>query len=288
MKIVRPGTGSAKWDDRIGRALIDMRSIAGGRGYRKFVVVGIARTGSTLLLSLLNSHPNALAFGEIFRGDGRIGWDTAPFGSRQSPALLQRIETRPIDFIEEQIFRRWPRELHAVGFKLFYYHARQGAQAAVWDTIRDDPEIAIIHIKRDNILEQLLSLRNAERTNMWSASVSPSNELEPLRLDPEACRLHFEEVRAYENACDAFFEGRSITTISYEELVADRAAAMGKICAKLNLSPQPMEARIARQRTTSLSQSIANFEELRATFAGSPWAHFFDEGAETLAGQRVA
>lgn len=288
MKIFRRGPESAQWDDRFGRAMIDMRSLAGGRAYRRFVVVGIARTGSTLLLSLLNSHPNALAFGEIFRGDGRIGWDTPPFGSRQNAALAQRIETRPLDFIEEEIFRRWPRDIRAVGFKLFYYHARQGVQAAVWDYVRDDPEIAIIHIKRRNILEQLLSLKNAERTNMWSTSVSPSAEPEPIRLDPQACRVHFEEVRAYEDECDAFFEGRPVTAIDYEELVADRTAAMGGICAALDLPQGVMEPRIARQRTAPLSRSIANFEELRAAFSGSPWAHFFDEGGETLSGQRGA
>ncbi len=286
MRFLHVRTGSQRADEAIARAAIDFRSVLGGRRYRKFVIVGTARTGSTLLLSLLNAHRSALAFGELFRGDGRIGWDTAPFLTRQSPRLMRLLETRPLDFLESEVFCRWPREIGAVGFKLFYYHARDGALAAIWDYIRSEPEILIVHIKRLNILEQYLSLTVAHATNIWSTSGRPSAAADPIRLDPDDCREHFEKVRAYERDCEALFAGRQVETVTYEELVVDRSEVMRRICAQLGLPAEPVEARTVRQRTQPLSHAIANYEELRACFAGSDWEDFFRRCDTAAAGQK--
>jgi LPS sulfotransferase NodH len=276
MRYFRIRTGSQYMDEAIARTAIDFRSaLGGGHRYQKFVIVGTARTGSTLLLNLLNAHRNALAFGELFRGDGRIGWDAEPFLSYQKQRFVRLLETRPLDFLDRAVFRRWPREICAVGFKLFYYHARDGAQAAVWDYIRSQPEILIIHIKRLNILEQYLSLTVAHATNIWSMSGRPPVAADPIRLDPNNCRHHFEEVRAYERDCDSYFAGRQVETVTYEQLVADRSEVMRRLFAKLGLPAEPVEARIVRQRSQRLSQAISNYEELRACFAGMAWEGFF-------------
>jgi len=278
MKTASINTGSRKIDQAVARASIRARSLAGTRDYKRFVVVGIARTGSTLLLSLLNAHRQVLAFGELFRGDGLIGWDTPPFQASQDPRLLRLSEEAPLDFLERAVFRRWPREVEAVGFKLFYYHARSGPQAAVWDLIRDDPEIEIIHIKRRNILAQYLSLTLAHATNVWATSRPPSDSPAPIRLDPESCIQHFQTVRAYEEECDAFFAGRDVQHITYEELVADKDAVMSRIWTRLGVPAMPVQERTARQRTQPLSRAISNYGELQARFAATQWAEFCAEG----------
>jgi LPS sulfotransferase NodH len=278
--------------DRLGelmaRNAIRARSLLGGRDYQRFLVVGVARTGSTLLNSLLNAQPHVIAFGEIFRGDGAIGWDRRPFHNDQSRRLLRAHETRPIEFLETSVFGRWPREIAAVGFKLFHYHARTGAQAAVWPYLRDDPDLAIIHLKRNNILEQYLSLRVAHATDVWSSTSKAARTSEPIRLEPEACLRHFEEVQAQDAACAAFFAGGRLLTLTYEELVADQAAAMDRVAAHLGLRLQPAKAGVVRQRTQPLSSAIANYDELRDYFAGSAWERFFQQQDTVTIGQGAA
>jgi LPS sulfotransferase NodH len=288
MRYVDLGTPSRRLNEKVARGLIRGRSVFGGRRYRRFLIVGVARTGSTLLLSLLNAHSQALAFGELFRGDGQIGWDKAPFLTYQSPQLQRMHEDRPLEFLQTEVFRKWPAEVAAVGFKLFYYHAQTGAQASVWDYLRDDPELAIFHIKRLNILEQYLSLRVAHATNVWSASTAPAGSAEPVRLDPEACRRHFEEVRAQEEACDAFFGPERIETVTYEDLVANRDAVMARMTARLGLAPEPVAAGTVRQRTRPLSQAIANYDQLAAHFANSAWERFFRQPDTVGPGQEAA
>src|SRR6516225_7567922 len=153
--------------EALARAVLDLRSIRGTTSYTKFVIVGIARTGSTMLISQLNNHSQALAFGEIFRSQDSIGWDVAPFRSYQSRKLLALYSSDPIGFLEKHVFRNWPRNHKAVGFKLFYYHARTSSQRSVWDYLVNRPEIHILHIKRRIVLGQYVSLQLAHMTNIW-------------------------------------------------------------------------------------------------------------------------
>lgn len=273
--------------EALARTALRARAILGGRGYRRFVIVGVARTGSTLLTNLLNAQGRVLAFGELFRGDGAIGWDRWPFYSLQSPRLLRLHETRPLEFLEGEVFRNWPRAIQAVGFKLFYYHARTGAQARLWDYLQADPAVAVVHLKRRNILEQYVSLRVAHETNVWSTS-TPGAPAPPIRLEPEACLRHFEEVRGQEADCDAFFAGRRIHELAYEDLLADRARAMAGVAAHLGIDLGPLRPKIVRQRTQPLSAAIANYDELQAFFAGSAWEDFFRAPDSALAPQEAA
>src|SRR5688572_26178109 len=125
MRILRAHGRSAELKDALARAVINARSLGGNYSYRKFVIVGTARTGSTLLIELLNSHSQALAFGELFRSNDSIGWDVPPFVKRQDAKTLSLYRSDPNLFLKKHVFRRWPRNILAVGFKLFYYHARE-------------------------------------------------------------------------------------------------------------------------------------------------------------------
>jgi LPS sulfotransferase NodH len=288
MRYLAGRTGSERLDEVVARTSIRARSLLGRRDYKRFVIVGVARTGSTLLLHLLNAQSRVIAFGEVFRGDGAIGWDTPPFLTLQSPRLRRMQEAEPIEFLERVVFQRWPREIGAVGFKLFYYHARSGPQAALWDHLKRQPDLALIHIKRRNILEQYLSLRLAHATNVWSSAKQPGAAHEPMQLSPEECLRHFEKVRAQEDACDRFFEERSMLTLAYEDLVIDRASAMESVAAHLGVRLEPVEARIVRQRTQPLSHAIENYDELREFFGGSPWEIFFRQPDTLGAGRQAA
>lgn len=254
-----------------------VQSLAGTSRYRKFVVVGIARTGSTLLINLLNAHSQVFAFGELFRSSDAIGWDVVPYADFESKRLLALYQSDPCAFLAKAMFRRWPRTCKAVGFKLFYYHAREAPYVAVWDYLARDPEILVLHIKRRSILAQYLSLQLAHKTNVWTATRPVESRPEPIRLDGEACRRHFQWVRGLETACDAFFAGHDMTTIYYEDLIAHGDAEMARIQKVLGLRQEKLSAGTVRQQTKPLSQAIANYGELKNTFADTEWADFFTE-----------
>jgi LPS sulfotransferase NodH len=278
LALIRPSRASR---DAIARAVLRLRSLSGSDNYRRFVVVGIARTGSTLLVNLLNDHSRVLAFGELFRSPETIGWDIAPFNTLRSAKLLALYSADPVVFIDECIFRRWPRGWGAVGFKLFYYHARQLPFSRVWEYLAANRDIRILHIKRRNILEQYYSLQQAHKTNVWASSkVAGANEQPPLRLEIDACRQHFTWVRCLEDDCTQFFKAHEMKEVYYEDLAANSGREMKGVQDFLGLDHERLSVKMARQRRRPLSDAIVNYAELKCAFEDTPWAGFFEDPAD--------
>jgi len=277
LALMRPSRASR---DAIARAVLRLRSLNGSDNYRRFVVVGIARTGSTLLVNLLNAHSRVLAFGELFRSPETIGWDTAPFNTSRSAKLLALYRADPVAFIGECIFRRWPRGWGAVGFKLFYYHARQLPYSSVWDYLAANRDIRILHIRRRNLLKQYYSLEQAHKTDVWASSKADVDEQPPLRLEIDACRRHFAWVRSLEDDCTQCFKAHEMRDVFYEDLAADAGREMKGIQDFLGLDHERLSVKMVRQRRQPLSDAIVNYAELKSAFEGTPWTGFFEDSAD--------
>jgi LPS sulfotransferase NodH len=267
--------------DALARGVLRLRSWDGTCNYRKFVIIGIARTGSTLLINLLNSHSQILAFGELFRYHDTVEWDVPPFNTYHNPRVNSLYRDDPLAFLGKHVFRRWPKEYRAVGFKLFYYHARKPPHSLVWDHLSSTPSIQILHIKRRNILAQYYSLQLAHKTNVWinNAGISVDDE-PPMRLEVEACRKHFAWVRKLENECAEFFKYRRVHDIYYEDLITDQERKMAAIQEILELKYEPVTAKLTRQRKKPLSQTITNYVELKEAFKNTAWAEFFADSLD--------
>src|SRR5262250_573283 len=85
----------------------------------RFIVLCAARTGSTMLRHMLNSHPDVRCHGEVMTGslDALSGDDRDPDPS-VTRALVDRRERDPQDFLEEVVLDPGP--ARAVGFKIKY------------------------------------------------------------------------------------------------------------------------------------------------------------------------
>jgi LPS sulfotransferase NodH len=171
-----------------------------------------------------------------------------------------------------------------VGFKLFYYHARTQPHSRVWDHLAASPDITIIHLRRRNLLAQYYSLRLAHMTNTWTRTREVSAKLEPIRLELNECLEHFTQLRALENQCAAFFVRQNIYDLWYEDLVAERMRTMARVEEFLGLAHETPTTAVSRQRTSSLRDVIANYDELSRGFAGTPWAAFTGDDAAEIAG----
>ena len=269
LQILRP---SPSRRHALARAMLDLRSIGGSAGYRRFVIIGSARCGSTLLTGLLNNHSQALAFGEIFRAQDTIGWDIPPFLDRQAPDLLALYQSDPVAFLQSQVFRRWPRNYAAVGFKLFYYHARTPAHATVWTHLAVNEDLSIVHAKRRNLLAQYYSLQLAHKTDVWSIQRPPTEKPAAIHLDVQACREYVAWIREREEECERLFKGHAIRDLYYEDLVADQEREMAEIQGFLGLRREKLSPKTIRQRTRPLGELIVNYEELKLAFPDAAWA----------------
>ena len=118
----------------------------GHDNFVRFIVLTRSRTGSNLLLSFLNSHPNIFCESEIF---AKLD------GANPISRLLA-------------VFAKQPRHIRAKGFKIFYYHPLDAKADELWRVLEQRNEIRVIHLRRENILRTLLSRKIASIRGSWT------------------------------------------------------------------------------------------------------------------------
>jgi len=227
----------------------------GHRQYRKFVIVSRARTGSNLLVSLLNSHPQVDARGE----------------------LLRELRGASVEARLDHIYGRKPRRIQAVGFKLFYYHPLDDRQAPVWARLRETDELHVLHLKRRNVLRTLTSRKLASTTNVWldRGETGPIRDKPMVRFSPDELGRAFEQNDVWEAACDREFRNHHMMGLYYEELVS-HPAVLERVVEFLGVPPRQLHTSLHQQNPEHLSALITDYEELQRAFQRSRWASFFD------------
>jgi LPS sulfotransferase NodH len=243
--------------------------------YTKFIILGRSRTGSNFLRGLLSSHSQIVVLGELLKNYNAIEWGTD--GYPQTGRDLRIMQTDPARFLDTIVFRKYPRYVAAVGFKLFYYHAQQEELKPAWEHLRERKDIRVIHLKRRNILKTHLSRQRAEMTDLWT-NVGGSKEVEkPIQLDYEKCLQDFIQTRQWEKDYALFFKDHPKIELDYEDLVADYVSVAHDIQDFLGVKDEPVKPQTHQQSHWPLSRAVANYAELRGKFMGSEWEEFFEE-----------
>lgn len=247
----------------------------GQKEYRRFIILGRSRVGSNMLRSLLNTHNNLYCFGELFRHRGEVGWDTRYYRHRLLDLFSEGkfLQDRPIDFLSQKIFKRYPAAIQAVGFKIFYYHALDPEWKDVWTYLKEN-NIHIIHLKRRNLLQVLLSKKLAETSGNWTGKSYGDVK---LHLDPATCSEEFQKTEQWWEEFDEFFRYNNSLEVWYEDLAVDVKSETGRIFDFLGVQAdeRTIQPSTRKQRKTPPDERIENFEELKNYFQGTKWESFF-------------
>jgi hypothetical protein len=228
-----------------------------------------------MLRGLLNTHSQIITFEEMFKDPETIGWGLE--GYPQDRRTRQRFKNEPLAFIQQDLFKKMPTRIKAVGFKIFYYHAHDTPLEPVWAYLKADRELHVLHIKRRNILKTHLSKKRAEKTDAWINLTGEKPRPVSVELDIDECRVAFEQTRAWEMEYDRFFEDHPRMEIIYEDLARDYATVVGNVQQFLGVDPEPLEPQTYKQSHQQLTDAISNYAELKSAFQGSPWEQFFSE-----------
>lgn len=246
------------------------------RDYVRFIILGMGRSGTNYLASSLRSHKGIVAFGELFNtaNQDRLLWEYPGYESTPRQLSLRARDVRA--FLDSIVFKPMPRRTRAVGFKLFYYHARDNDWSDIWPHLQA-MDIKIVHLKRRNLLALQMSMSLALTTREWSTRQAdmPGGERSCV-LSYESCLKGFETVTQWQEEADRFFSDKDRVDIWYEDLNADYASTIEKIQRFLNVEPLPATSPLKKQSKLPLSAAILNYQELKERFAGSRWEHFFD------------
>jgi LPS sulfotransferase NodH len=247
-----------------------------------YMITCAARTGSTMLVHLLRSHPEICSHDEIF-SPGKIGGITGTYlmKRRAQPDFIDRLsadrDRDPIKFLYKIALDLQGKK--AVCFKLKHDELILPAYKALRDEIVNDTDFRIIHLRRENLLRRYLSHYIANHVTHVTLAIHGQviPEVPRVELNPHECQKDFETVRSRELEFAELFAQHPSFSISYEEMVAGDVKKIGALLDFMGVSPRELTTTTRRLGCDDLRQVIANFEELRTHFAGSPYSKFFEQ-----------
>lgn len=260
-------------------AAIDRAVLPGDHSYVRFIVLGSPRTGSTSLVTALRSHSRIIDYGELFkvwRDEDVPRWPNR-FGLR-TKARIETVNSDPQRYLSDCVFRTYPQQIQAVGFKIFYEHAQSPKWRPIWHYLKDQRNIRVVHVKRKNLLRTHLSFELAQRTGRYrSSSPGASSPPPDLRLEYEDCLRAFSTLAEQQRRFDADFADHALLEVSYEALASDFDGQVRTVQDFLGVTHESVRPETRKQEKRPLASAIQNYNELKARFAGSEWEPLFEE-----------
>lgn len=245
------------------------------RDYKKFILIGHQRSGSTLIIGSLKKHPQAVTFGELLVED-QIGFNIKGYDN-SCETLYQARKAFPIEFLNRYIFSSYPKETKTVGFKLFPDHLDNQHFKGVWDWVKQNQDVAIIFLSRRNKLASYASLLVAKKTKVFNISKDSQRTTTTVTMDKEECLAEFKKREQYEAVVREHIANHKVMDITYEDLSEDPYAIVTQVQEFLGLDYSEPIITLKKKEIRPLSEVIDNYHELKQQFADTPWSSYFEE-----------
>jgi LPS sulfotransferase NodH len=242
---------------------------------KPFVIVGMPRTGSTLLLTGLSQHPEIRAYGELMHPMGSERATTHAI-RREDGLSWFRDGADPIRFLRDEVYNYdHPREIKTVGFKLFGDNAAEHIFVRMKDEI---PGLRVVHICRPNYLASLLSGKVAWQTKRYVRFAGDKTEEPPtprINLEPDEVARYFDGMRSVDGFLERHFGGPDYIKVNYDALASSFECEIERVYRFLGVSgfePRPM---VEKQLRESPQAILTNYSELASFFSGTAFSSFF-------------
>jgi hypothetical protein len=225
----------------------------------RFFVLSSPRSGTHMLRTSLESHPQVVCMTEMFNPDyTEHRYDFTP-------------DTPAADILANHIFTPDAMTRPCVGFLLHREGARFGNWPDLWSILERDTALAVVSLRRRNLLRRYLSHQLISRPH--AAETPPA----PLRLDKDLLARDFRLQEAKIAEFDAAFRRHPLLPVVYEDLSDRYAETMDRIQSFLNVAPMPVRPSTTKRTTPPLAQAISNYLQLKRHFAGTKWHGFFED-----------
>ncbi len=252
---------------------------------KKFVVVGTQRTGTTLIRTTLNSHPQVTCTGEVFKVPGwyvdRVSrriirrtafQDPSSYSAWTEKSLLRRLghyawRARNTREYLDQFYSDQSSE--AKGFKVMYNQTQRFP--AVIPYIRDH-QISVIHVVRENFLKTLVSRIVAEQRNLYHARQGSDAPRKAIKVTVPADRLigELQRIKLHTNRWQELFgDTPHYLRVVYESFSRNKEKEGAEMLAFLGLGSSAMSSSLVKINSDSLVDVIENYSEVESLLRGT-------------------
>jgi len=219
---------------------------------RKFIILSRGRTGSNMLATALNSHPEIYCRGECFR----------EYKKRETNAKKELNKT-----FEKEL----PEKIKARGSKLFYYHTKNTPLAKkpekdnlVWKYIKEN-DVAVIHLKRRDKIKMYVSAQIASRTRYVAKCEQEliDKSKKPIKINVDVLKDWIEKTKKMEEWGDEWIKNNPSIEVYYKDLVNKWEEKSGMIQEFLWVDYKDISPSTLKQNREPLSFLIKNYDEIK-------------------------
>jgi LPS sulfotransferase NodH len=248
-----------------------------------FCILTTQRSGSTWLVSLLDSHPQIKAFSELFIGeefahqsDEYLPWTDQHLSSfyefeKRNPGL------RPFQVFQYlETLDHYPETYRAVGFKLMYSQLAKRPEILLKLILA---KYKVINLVRENPLDIIISKANLRRSG--SPHFKKEQALKAIELKPT---LLLQELKKQDRKTQLMrtmlnLLPLQVLNITYESLCENQQSAINSVLSFLEVEDKKisLNSNLKKISKGQYSQKIANFEEVRIALSGTRFQQFLRE-----------
>lgn len=232
----------------------------------RFVLYTRGRSGGTLLIDLLASHPQIACENYGYRAELLAFHSFFPFHYIEAKAALAKAETygfklKPteISLVQRRSSSAFLQNLHRRGWK-------------------------IVHLRRQNLLRQSLSIQIATQTQVWHHFEGKQNaeksKSEKVYIESKALMKYMAEAERIDAEEDDSLAVLPHLSLRYEaDLLRTETqnATANRVFKFLGLPPHDAKTDFVRTGSDDIFKNVENADELRDFVLASPYAHFLDD-----------
>ena len=253
---------------------IEATPMANQRPIRPLFILGNPRTGSTLLSTLLLQHPSIHVHGELFHSVENERKESHKLRGRRKTWFDPEVDDAII-FLDEHVFGvstdYQDTEVSIVGVKIFADHVSEGGATHLFRRIRAHyPQAEIIHMRRDDYLDVLISHEFASRSGQWvswSHDSKTRDEIPPFEIDLENARDFWERMYRADSFFALSFSGDKYFPIHYSQLSSNIPSASADLFSRLNVEPHEVTGATEKQVNGDDLDLILNLDVLMQEYS---------------------
>jgi len=165
------------------------------------------------------------------------------------------------------------------GFKIFYNHPSDSNDRSIWDLLKNNQSIKVIHLRRENLLRAHISYLIALKTKEWSSVDEKENGIDckKVHIDFEKLFKDFETINNNITETRKTFQNHDFVEILYEDLIKERDITLENILTFLGVPQRKLNSRLEKQNPEKIKNLVSNYEELHKKLVNTEYSFMLKE-----------
>jgi LPS sulfotransferase NodH len=226
---------------------------------KRFVILGLPRSGTTYLMTLLDAHRNVKCAGEQFNPYTVIG--VAGEADDTHKAVLGR-DKDPVAHMRLFFETAQAKGIACAGFKFMIGH-----NISILQELARDPDLSIIYVWRENKLAQVSSLIKAANSKKWAQTKADDHVARKVRATPRQISHRWHEYATFDHLISMWLAAlpNPKMTCEYREMFADGFEE--DICTFLDVPyRRGMKSPLVKQGSNSIEKRFEDPKPIRYYF----------------------